>query len=183
MPSRHSPYRIRFLISVFIPNTRVVVRPIGVCPLISIPGIGEGATAKAKWSAHRSVRGLNNVMVCPVSGSIPLRFGPFFKLHAPHASAKLSNCVSPPVLLGDDMLNDDMLNMERPSKCRLREFGNTRKAQNCDDGSRSRDRSPWLLQRLSSFRLPQREQITDVDIRLQLGLFSLGQRSLVRFAA
>ena len=51
---------------------------------------------KTKCSAQAWTRGLNSAVTWPVSGSIPDRFGPFFKLHCQQASARLSRRVSPP---------------------------------------------------------------------------------------
>jgi hypothetical protein len=64
----------------------------------------------------------------------------------------------------------------------LQAFDNIRKVQRYGDGPRSRYRSRRFLERLSSFGLPQSQQIADVNICFQLGLFRLSQHTLVRFA-
>lgn len=48
-----------------------------------------------KCSSHRSVRGWNNRVKVPVSGSMLARFGPFSALHQQHARAKFSAKSSP----------------------------------------------------------------------------------------
>ena len=58
----------------FIESSLTVVRPTAVRPSMVGP-------RNRKWSSQRSRRGSNNGTISPVIGSIPVRFGPFRRLH------------------------------------------------------------------------------------------------------
>src|SRR5882724_49692 len=102
-PISRSANRIRVNLSRLRSSTLTVARPTEVTPTTSSPSADQ-----AKWSFHRSTRGLNNRCSSPTSGSIPVRRSHFRRLHAKQASARFFDRARPPCRDGAQVLHGEL---------------------------------------------------------------------------